>query len=131
MRQVILQSIAGAGVIALLAIPWPLLAQEGEKKPEEKKAAAKPAQPAKLRVEIVADDSQQPVAEAEVKISLESTEREFSQTGWTKEDGVATFAEVPRGKIRLQVIKKDWETHGEFVVLKQAQQTVRVVLRKD
>ncbi|MBI4876509.1 MAG: hypothetical protein HY822_17880 [Acidobacteria bacterium] len=116
-----LPRIAAAGLMVLLASQEPLLAQE----------EAQRAQPASLRVEVVAGETQQAVADAEVKIHLESTEIEFSRTGWTKEDGAAVFSEVPRGKIRLQVIHKDWQTHGEFFVLNQAQQTARVILKKD
>lgn len=82
MKPALLRLVLAASLAALL---W---AADGQKK-EGKKAEGKPASPASLRVEVVANEKEEAVAADEVKVHPGSAGREFPQTAWTKEDGTA------------------------------------------
>lgn len=89
----------------------------------------------RLRVE-VRDYKERPVERASVVVTFDEG-RSIAKFGkkkitrWelrTNQEGVARLPAIPRGKVRLQVIAKNYQTWGELVELNQEEQVVQVKL---
>ena len=89
----------------------------------------------RLRVE-VRDYKERPVERASVVVTFDEG-RSIAKFGkkkitrWelrTNQQGVARLPAIPRGKVRLQVIAKNYQTWGELVELNQEEQVVQVKL---
>jgi len=107
------------GVFLLLAA-WPVLGDDPE---------------TQLRVE-VKNRRGTPVERASVILRFEEGRqiRKFGKkkvTSWevrTNSEGVATFPPLPQGKVRLQVIAKQYATFGESYEINEPQKTIQIQL---
>ena len=97
--------------------------------------AARPT--TEIRVE-VKDGEGQPVHQAAVILDFLSAHHQVCKLGrreakhWelrTNLEGIARFPAIPQGKVRVQVIAKNFQTYGKDVDMDQPQTTVSVTLK--
>ena len=97
--------------------------------------AARPT--TEIRVE-VKDNDGQPVHQAAVILDFLSAHHQVFKLGrreakhWevrTNLEGVARFPAIPQGKVRVQVIAKNFQTYGKDIDMDQPQTKVEVTLK--
>jgi hypothetical protein len=90
-----------------------------------------------IRVE-VKDEKGRPVERAAVILDFLGAHRQVFKLGrreakhWeirTNLEGVARFPSIPQGKIRVQVIAKNYQTFGDAFDVDEAQKTIEVTLK--
>jgi Carboxypeptidase regulatory-like domain len=90
-----------------------------------------------IRVQ-VKDEKGRPVERAAVILDFLGSHRQVFKLGrreakhWeirTNLEGVARFPSIPQGKIRVQVIAKDYQTFGDGFDVDEAQKTIEVTLK--
>lgn len=90
-----------------------------------------------IRVQ-VKDQTGRPVERAAVILDFVGAHRQVFKLGrrepkhWeirTNLEGVARFPSIPQGKIRVQVIAKNYQTFGDAFDVDEAQKTIEVTLK--
>ena len=90
-----------------------------------------------IRVQ-VKDEKGRPVERAAVILDFLGGHRQVFKLGrrepkhWeirTNLEGVARFPSIPQGKIRVQVIAKDYQTFGDTFDVDEAQKTIDITLK--
>ena len=91
----------------------------------------------KVTIHVTSAESGKPIDRANVVIKLESSRSPLRLyhkmvTNWetsTNQEGNVTLPEVPQGKIRVQVIAKNYQTFGDILPLDQDVQTLEIKLK--
>ncbi len=91
----------------------------------------------KVTVHVVSAETGKPIDRANVVIKLESSRSPLRLyrkmvTNWetsTNQEGNVTLPEVPQGKIRVQVIAKNYQTFGDILPVDQEVQTLEIKLK--
>jgi hypothetical protein len=65
-----------------------------------------------------------------IGVFVMSDEPRWSDQDTTDSRGMVTFSEVPRGKVLVQIIEKEWKDFGQYYSLAKAEETIRVGLEK-
>jgi 5-hydroxyisourate hydrolase-like protein (transthyretin family) len=100
-------------------------------------ALAAPPPMSKVTVHVVSAETGKPIDRANVVIKLESSRSPLRLyhkmvTNWetsTNQEGSVTLPEVPQGKIRVQVIAKNYQTFGDILPVDQEVQTLEIKLK--
>ena len=91
----------------------------------------------KVTIRVTSADSGKPIDRANVVIKLESSRSPLRLyrkmvTNWetsTNQEGSVTLPEVPQGKIRVQVIAKNYQTFGDILPVDRDAQTLEIKLK--
>jgi len=139
--------IIAAGILALI-LPAPGLSRavsEGTPAPEvptvppavpvkepETAPTTEPEGPALviLHVEVLDEDSKMPIQGAEVFVKSEEKDVTFEEIRETNSKGLASFPEVPRGFVKIQVIARGCKTFGDRYSLEEEENEVTIALKK-
>jgi uncharacterized protein YfaS (alpha-2-macroglobulin family) len=105
-------------MILLLSAALPCLAAE--------EGAAKRKETAALRLEVSSEGK--PVRGIGVFVMNE--EARWSEQDTTDSRGLVNFREVPRGKVLVQIIEKEWKDFGQYYSLGKAEESIRVALER-
>lgn len=94
-------------------------------------AAPKPPRKAfDLQIEVAGANPAEKVEGARVVVVSEEEGVRFTKEKRTTKQGIASFAKVPQGKIKIQVIARECETFGDVFNLTQDDQTIRITVKK-
>jgi len=88
----------------------------------------------KLEVEVFADGSDEPIANASVYVKFEEkrTLRRDKKREWsvkTDAEGKAVFPTMPAGRALVQVVAKGWKSYGRFHELQGPRHILEIKLR--
>lgn len=83
-----------------------------------------------LVVEVEASGTADKISGAEVLVKSEQPGGGYDSRQKTNGRGAARLQHVPQGRVRVQVIARDYETFGDFYTLTSDQQTIKVALKK-
>jgi hypothetical protein len=91
--------------------------------------SSKKAETATLIVRTEDKKTNQIVVSAEVTVRWgDFNDEHLSRHNSTLETGLATFARIPRGKVRIQVVKHDFETFTCLYTIKKAEEAIWIQL---
>lgn len=83
-----------------------------------------------VQIEVTSGDPAVKLEGAKVILASEEEGVRFNKERRTSRDGVANFSQIPQGKLRIQVIAKEFDTFGEIFNLTQDNQTIRITVKK-
>lgn len=83
-----------------------------------------------VQIEVTSSDQAAKVEGAKVILASEEGGVRFNKERRTTKDGIANFSQVPEGKLKIQVIAKEFDTFGEIFNLTQDNQTIRITVKK-
>jgi hypothetical protein len=65
-----------------------------------------------------------------IGVFVMNEEFRWSDQDTTDSRGLVNFSEVPRGKVLVQIIEKEWKDFGQYYNLGKTEETIRVGLEK-
>jgi hypothetical protein len=65
-----------------------------------------------------------------IGVFVMNEEPRWSDQDTTDSRGLVNFSEVPRGKVLVQIIEKEWKDFGQYYNLGNAEETIHVGLEK-
>jgi hypothetical protein len=65
-----------------------------------------------------------------IGVFVMNEEPRWSDQDTTDGRGLVNFSEVPRGKVLVQIVEKEWKDFGKYYNLGKAEETIRVGLDK-
>jgi hypothetical protein len=92
-----------------------------------------------LKITVAGGDKDEPVAQASVYVRFQEPatlhlltrrHRKIELDLKTDRQGVASFPDLPQGKILIQVVAGGWASYGEYYNLDQPRQTIPIKLKK-
>lgn len=84
----------------------------------------------KLQIEVTVADSSEKVDGEMVELTSRENGLRFSKRERTNKDGIARFAQVPQGLVRIQMVVRQFDTFGQDYNLTDDNQTIRITLKK-
>lgn len=130
---------AAPGLLAL-ALSLPALAQTGSGKdsPKAKQAKSDQDRTTQLKIHVLGGDKKEPVDNASVYLKFQEPgalhfllhhDKKVELDLKTDLRGFASFPELPRGKLLIQIVAPGWQTFGQYYTLDKDFQTIEVVLQ--
>lgn len=120
-----MRGVGGAAVLALLAalLPTARLARAGDD------------DYARLILQVLTDETKKPVASAHVVVNFVSGKTLFikkRQARWeaqTNKKGEIIMDDLPRGRVKVQVIARGYQTFGDEYDLSKAEETLTILMK--
>ncbi|HVB34017.1 MAG TPA: carboxypeptidase-like regulatory domain-containing protein [Patescibacteria group bacterium] len=130
-----------AFLLFLLALTLcaPAAAQSGAAKEKNKNKKADDTSSTFLVIRVVGGKTPAPVPNASVYLNFQEKKalhfllhlkKKVELDLKTDNNGYASFPELPRGKLLIQVVADGWKPFGEYYSLKQPRQTIRIKLQR-
>ncbi len=117
-------------VIALLLCSAPeAFSQSGDKSPMPTPTPKETRKTFTLQIEVWAGDSPEKVDRAPVYVESKEEGERFKKKTNTDRQGMASFYQVPQGRLLIQVVVPEYDTFGEVYDL-QDNQTLKITLKK-
>ena len=94
------------------------------------------AKDARLTVEVLSSETNKPVDRASVVVKFRhglGVNMKKIQTNWetrTGQDGKVKLPSMPQGEISIQIIAKDFQTHGGIYQLSDPEQTITIKVNR-
>jgi hypothetical protein len=82
-----------------------------------------------IQIEVISDSAAK-VEGAKVILASEEEGVKFNKERRTTKEGVVNFSQVPQGRLKVQVVAKEFDTFGEIFNLTQDNQTIRITVKK-
>jgi hypothetical protein len=112
-------------MVALLPALWPLTAR-----PQATAEPPKKPELANLVVRVADKETGKAVSGADITVSWGDLSDSDTKDKSTLPDGSAKFKDIPRTKVKIQVVAKKYETFGCFLEIKKAEESIDVKLQK-
>lgn len=109
---------------ATLLLAWPIRAADDEK-----------ADKVHLTLEVVADETGDPVADASIYVKFKNKrllwrDKKVEWTSKSNREGKAEFTALPAGDVLIQIIAEGWKTYGRYHTLTGPKQELQIKLKK-
>jgi hypothetical protein len=113
-------------VLAAVPVLWPLpmARQQGAADPPKKPELAS------LVVRVADKETGKAVSGADITVAWGDADDSDTKDKSTLADGTAKFKDIPRMKVKIQVVAKKYETFGCFLELKKAEESIDIKLQK-
>lgn len=111
-----------AAIPALLSLP--VARQQGAAEPPKKPELAS------LVVRVADKETGKAVSGADITVAWGDDGDSDTKDKSTLADGSAKFKDIPRMKVKIQVVAKKYETFGCFLELKKAEESIDIKLQK-
>ena len=113
--------------VLFLCLAFEAFSRTNDNKP---KLTTKDRKTFKLQVEVTAGDSAEKVDGVKVDVESKEDGIKFSKGVTTNKAGVATISQVPQGKLRIQLVVRQFETFGQDYTVTDDNQTIKILLKK-
>ena len=118
-------------VAALLLVATQLA---GQKTPGQEAEAPKDDSNSRLTLQVLNESSKQPVADAHVVVRFveERILRRDKRVSWeakTNRKGVVVLSDLPKGKLKVQIIAKGFQTYGNEHDLQKQHEEMTILLQ--
>ena len=116
-------------LLALLAGPWMVFAQDNAKGKQEP-----PAPTNKLTIEVTGGDENKPVENASVYLKTVEEhmikDKKFEVNVKTNQKGMAHVPDAPMGRVLIQIVADGWKTYGHWFDVTDPKQVIKIHLEK-
>ena len=122
-------TICAALLLARLAAPAALLAQDAKGKPEPPATAAN-----KLTIEVTGGDDNRVIENASVYLKTVEEhlikDKKFEVNVKTNQKGVAHVPQAPTGRVLIQVVAEGWKTFGQWFDITDLKPVIKIHLER-
>jgi hypothetical protein len=114
------------GVVLAVPVLWPLpvARQQGPVEPPKKPEMAS------LVVRVADKETGKAVSGADITVAWGDLDDSDTKDKSTLADGTAKFKDIPRMKVKIQVVAKKYDTFGCFLEIKKAEESIDIKLQK-